>query len=199
MYLSESRQSGTVRPITRDMADELWNKLQHALLSEGLNYKDLPKTEVLLYGTLEELGFTRFLDRVKLKKQLVERVRKETSQQVADPFKPCTHHQESATYSHEPVTDSPMALVPVEFAPTSEDRRLSEPGSRGLAAACRSAFEMVTDACNEATNVSLWIRMPKEMQTIDEARYAYDLLKEIRNKHLDCTIKALEASPALQS
>ena len=41
-------------------------------------------------------------------------------------------------------------------------------------------FSKITIEFNNAKNVSLWLRMPKEMHTIDEARYAYDLLKEIR-------------------
>ena len=52
------------------MADDLWDQLQRTLLREGLSYKDLPKTEALLFGTLEDLGFTNLLDRVKLNKMI---------------------------------------------------------------------------------------------------------------------------------
>ena len=83
-------------------------------------------------------------------------------------------------------------------AAACEKIRLTDAGLRGLAAACRSAFEMVTVACNEANNVSLWLRLTKEMHTIDETRYAYDLLKKMREKHFHCSRQALEASVALR-
>ena len=53
------------------MADELWNQLQRAMLFEGLGYTDLPETDVLLFGALDELGFNSFLDRIELKNQFV--------------------------------------------------------------------------------------------------------------------------------
>ena len=56
----------------------------------------------------------------------------------------------------------------------------TETGRSGLEAARRSALEIVAVACNKADNVSMWFRMPQEMHTIDEARYAYDLLHEMR-------------------
>ena len=40
--------------------------------------------------------------------------------------------------------------------------------------------------------------MPKEMQIIDATRNAYDLMKEMREKHSHCTSLALEASVALR-
>ena len=40
--------------------------------------------------------------------------------------------------------------------------------------------------------------MPKEMHTIDEARYAYDLLKGMRESYPGCNSQALEASVALR-
>ena len=40
--------------------------------------------------------------------------------------------------------------------------------------------------------------MPKERHTIDETRYAYDILKGIREKHPHCTSQALDASVALR-
>ena len=35
-----------------DMADELLDKLQRGLCRKGLSYKDLPETEVLLFGAI---------------------------------------------------------------------------------------------------------------------------------------------------
>ena len=77
--------------------------------------------------------------------------------------------------------------------------RLTGAGRHGLEAVCRSAFEMVALACNKVENGSLWLRMPKEMHTIDEARYAYDLLKEMRESYPCCNIQTLEASVALRN
>ena len=42
------------------------------------------------------------------------------------------------------------------------------------------------------------LRMPKDMRTIDEATYAYDLLKEMPEIYLGCNSQALEASVALR-
>ena len=56
------------------MADDLRDQLQRTLLREGLSYKDLPKTETLLFGTLEDLGFTNLLDRVKLNNMITEKL-----------------------------------------------------------------------------------------------------------------------------
>ena len=49
------------------MADELWDQLQRALYRNRLSYKDLPETEVLLFGALEDLGFNGYIDRMKVK------------------------------------------------------------------------------------------------------------------------------------
>ena len=76
--------------------------------------------------------------------------------------------------------------------------QFTDAGRRGLEAASRSALEMVTVACNKAENVSMWLRMPKETHTTDEARYSYDLLKEMRERYPDCTGQAQEASIALR-
>ena len=46
------------------MADELWNQLTHSLCQHNLCYFDLPQNEILLYGTLEELGFHSVVEEV---------------------------------------------------------------------------------------------------------------------------------------
>ena len=130
------------------MADELWDRLQRALCRKGLNYKDLPETDVLLFGALEELGFNSYLDRMKLKKQLAEMLRDDANLRAYEPVYgdglcfPCTCPHEFARCGHKLVSSSPAATMPVEVASTSEAGRLSASGLRGLAVACRVACEI---------------------------------------------------------
>ena len=53
-----------------DMAGELWQELLLRLEFEQICLDDLPTTEEPLWGTLKELGFTSYLDRVKLCKEI---------------------------------------------------------------------------------------------------------------------------------
>ena len=46
------------------MADELWRELLLRLACEQIYLDDFPTTEELLWGTLKEMGFTSYLDRV---------------------------------------------------------------------------------------------------------------------------------------
>ena len=109
------------------MADELWQKLQHLLHAEQLSYKDFPLTEELLWGTLKELGFLRYLVRAKLSKQIARKLQEEASQE-------------------HPI-DITAALVSNRLTSANADGLLSVPGSRGLAAACRSAYAMALTVC----------------------------------------------------
>ena len=59
------------------MADELWRELLLRSECEQIYVNDLPTTEELLWGTLKELGFTSYLDRVKLCKEISARRQKE--------------------------------------------------------------------------------------------------------------------------
>ena len=59
---------GKSLPVT--MADTLWNQLGVRLDNHNLCYSDLPESESLLYGTLEEFGFYSFIDRAKLRKEI---------------------------------------------------------------------------------------------------------------------------------
>ena len=88
--------------------------------------------------------------------------------------------------------------MPVEVASTSEAGRLSAPGLRGLAVACRAAFEMVTAACEGAMDASLWIRVPGAMHSIDATMQAYELMREVREKHPHNARRAQEAAVALR-
>ena len=72
------------------MADELWSRFVHALQREGLRYEDLPETEILVYGTPEELGFPNLLDRTKLKKQIFQRNKECAKCRTADQMDPCS-------------------------------------------------------------------------------------------------------------
>ena len=110
--------------------------MQRALCRKGLSYKDLPETEVLLFGALDELGFNSFLDRMKLKTQLAEMLRDDANLRAYEPVYPCTCPHEFARCGHKLVSSSSAATMPVEVASTSEDGRLSAPGLRGLAVAC---------------------------------------------------------------
>ena len=108
------------------MADDLWNQLQRALLFEGLSYKDLPDTDVLLFGTREKLGFDSYLDRLKLKKQLTEMLREDANLRACEPVYgtglcfPCNCPHEFARCGHKVVNSSPAAMMPVEVASTSQ-------------------------------------------------------------------------------
>ena len=52
------------------MAGELWQELLLRLEFEQICLDDLPTTEEPLWGTFKELGFTSYLDRVKLCKEI---------------------------------------------------------------------------------------------------------------------------------
>ena len=52
------------------MADELWREVLLRLDCEQICLDDFPTTEEPLWGTLKELGFTSYLDRVKLCKEI---------------------------------------------------------------------------------------------------------------------------------
>ena len=164
------------------MADELWNQLQRAVLFEGLRYKDLPETGVLLFGALEGLGLNSYLDRMKLKKQVADMLRDEANLRAYDPVYPCTCLHEFARCGHK-LSSSPAATMPAEVSSTSEAGRLSAPGLRGLAVACRVACELVAAACEEAMDASLWLRVPDAMHSIDASAQAYELMREVHEKH----------------
>ena len=154
------------------MADELWNRFVYALQCEGLLYEDLPDTQVLLYGTLKELRFPSMLDRTKLKKQMFQittGVYKWRAAYHVDP-RPCVSASATIAEYGKPTDTNIMSIRPAEdhmgspdqFSSTTtqdtsacENLRLTDTGLRGLEAACRSAFEIVTVACNEEKNVSL--------------------------------------------
>ena len=162
----------------RNMADELWHKLQHLLHAEELSYKDLPLTEELLWGTLSELGFHSYPDRAKFSKQLMRKLQKEACQ--------------------EPSVDITAALVTNKHTSANKDGRLSVPGSRGLAAACRSAHEMASTACQTTMGACLWVRMPRTVSPIGATMQAYEIMQEARKKHPDKCSCAQEASIALR-
>ena len=98
------------------MADELWDQLQRALYREGLSYKDLPETNVLLFGALGQLGFDSYLDRTKLKRQL------------------CLSCPLLATYAARP-----MAPPATDFSRATEFARCGEQNS--LAEQCVGALD----------------------------------------------------------
>ena len=78
---------------------------------------DPPTTEELLWGMLYELGFTSFLERGKLCKRI-------SAEKAAVPAR---HFIDNATRA-----------IPGNCTTTNTIGLLSDPGQRGLAAACRS-------------------------------------------------------------
>ena len=137
----------------------------------------------MLFGALDELGFNSFLDRMKLKKHFAKMVRDEANLRAYEPVYPCTCPHEFARCGHKLVSSSPVATMPGEVASTSEAGRLSAPGSRGLAVACQVAREMAAAACEGAMDASLWIRVPGAMHSIDATMQAYELMRDVREKH----------------
>ena len=111
-----------------DMADELWVQMQHALLVEGLSYKDLPETDVLFYGALQELSFNSFLDCMNRRKQLAKLLQHERNPPTKVPVFLCTHSHENAMCNHMLVISSSAAAMPIELALMSGNGRLSALG-----------------------------------------------------------------------
>ena len=60
----------------------------------------------------------------------------------------------------------------------------------------RSALEMVAKACTVDGDVNLWIRVPRDTQTIEEAMLVYGLLRVFRDKCPSDPAPALEAAIA---
>ena len=150
-----------------------------ALCREGLSYKDLPETEVLFFGALEELGFVSYLGRTQLRKQFAERrheganlrhlslLETYAARPMAPPATGLSGAPEFARCGTKLVSSNPAAATLVKVASTSEYARLSAPGLRGLAVACRVACEMVAGACEDAMDTSLWLQVPDAMRSID--------------------------------
>ena len=178
IVLLVSRQLDLCPHKLKNIADELWQKLQHLLHAEQLSYKDFPLTEELLWGTLKELGFHSYLDRAKLSKQIACKLQEEASQE-------------------HPI-DITAALVSNRLTSANADGLLSVPGSRGLAAACRSACAMALTACQTTEDAGLWLQMPRTVSTIGATMQAYEIMQEARKKHPDKCSCAQEASIALR-
>ena len=122
-----------------DTTQVLWSKLLIRLEEEQLGLDDLPTTEEPLWGMLYELGFTSYLERGKLCKQI--RPGKLT---------PSTKHS----------PDNSTRITPADNTITNTTGLLSHPGQRGLDAACRSAYKMAISACQTIQDTTLWLQMP---------------------------------------
>ena len=117
------------------MADELWRKLFIRLDCKQICMGDLPTTEEPWWGTLKELGFTNYVDRIKFCKDITARKQKEALRRL--PSKTIT-----------PVnTINPVSCKFNGFRFNS--------GERSLAAACRSAHTMALTACQTTQDSKL--------------------------------------------
>ena len=135
------------------MAGELWQELLLRLDAEQICLDDLPTTEEPLWGTLKELGFTSYLDRVKLCKEI-----------TAGKLKVASGLPSSKTSTLGgtaiPVSSQFIGL-------------LSDSGQRGLAVACRSAHTMSLATRQTTQDAELWLQMPHTVASIGANIQAY--------------------------
>ena len=161
-----------------NMADELWQELLLRLEYEQICLDDFPTTEEPLWGTLKELGFTSYLDRVKLCKEISAGRQKEALRVVP-----------SKTFTPANTTN-----------PVSSQLNcvLFDSGQRGLAAACRSAHTMALTTCQTTQDTELWLQMPRTVASIGADIQAYEVMQETRRKHPLRGCSAQGASIALR-
>ena len=124
---------------------------------------DLPTTEEPLWGTLTELGFTSYLDRVKLCKEIIAGREKEALRGLP-----------SKTFT--PANTNNLVFSKLNGL-------LYDSGQRGLAAACRSAHTMALTTCQTAQDTELWLQMPHTVASIGANIQAYEVMQETRRKH----------------
>ena len=141
-----------------------------------LNLEDLPTREELLWGMLQELGFTSYVERCELCKQI-----------CASKASPTKHTTSDSTYSTSTCNNN-VDIVGL----------LSRPGKRGLEAACRSAYEMATSVCQNTQDTTLWLQMPHTVTNIGANIKAYEIMQVIRKKHPDSSNTARRAAIALR-
>ena len=160
------------------MAGELWQELLLRLEFEQICLDDLPTTEEPLWGILKELGFTSYLDRVKLCKEITA-----GKQKVAS----CVSSSKTSTLvgTTNPVSSQFIGL-------------LSDSGQRGLAVACRSAHTMALATCQTTQDAELWLQMPHTVASIGANIQAYEVMQETRRKHPLRGCSAQGASIALR-
>ena len=132
--------------------------------------------EELFWGMLQELGFTSYVARCRLCKQICASKASLIKQTTSD-----------STYSTSTYNNN-VDIVGL----------LSRPGKRGLEAACRSAYEMATSVCQNTQDTTLWLQMPHTVTNIGANIKAYEIMQVIRKKHPDSSNTARRAAIAIR-
>ena len=88
------------------MAYELWDQLTYSLCQHNLCVSDLPQNEILLHGTLKELGFLSLVVRAMLRNKINQKLQETINNKpnkLPDPNNP------AATFGahYEKASDSP--------------------------------------------------------------------------------------------
>ena len=125
---------------------------------------------------LQELGFTSYLERCRVCKQISEM---------------------KATLLKQPTSVSTCATATNSINANTVGF-LSRPGKRGLDVACRSAYEMATSMCQNTQDTTLPLQMPHIVTNISANIKAYEIMQAIRKKHPDSSSTAQRASIALR-